>query len=58
MRKANDPAREGEAVECLLAGDIHGHIISRARVQFFARRGISQHRANLIGPLCFGEMAP
>lgn len=54
MGKRNDPARKGEAVECLLAGDIHGHTATRLRAQFLNTRfGLSVPRALLLSALAW-----
>jgi hypothetical protein len=65
MLNANDPARQGEAVDCLLAGDNHGHSIVAATVQFdrvatfsqllIGRLGLQPQRARLVAQLVLGD---
>jgi hypothetical protein len=55
-QKAKRPTREGEGVECQLAGDIDTHSAAVVRLQFLVRRGLSLDRAALKGGLVFGEV--
>ena len=55
MQNRNDPARRGEAVECLLAGDIYGHTTSSLRAKVLASRfSLPPCRASLIAGLAWG----
>lgn len=55
--KRNAPAREGEGVGCLLAGDTDANSTDRARLQYLSRRGLPPIRAALLAPFAFGEAA-
>lgn len=55
MQNQNAPAREGEGVVCLLAGDIDVFSTTTVRLQHLTRIGFPAHRAALIAPMAFGE---
>lgn len=49
MPNRNDPARRGEAVECLLPGDVHGYSIGALRPEVLTVRfHLCLRRASLI----------
>ena len=52
----NAPTREGEGVECLLAGDIDVTNMTKLRTLVLARAGITINRAALLSSLAYGEV--
>ncbi|MES3054600.1 hypothetical protein O6V14_03045 [Sphingomonas faeni] len=55
-RNQNDPARKGEAVECLLAGDIDGYSSRPLQLQTLQSRfALPIYRAAIVAELAWGR---
>ena len=57
MPNKNASARKDERVVCLLGGDTDAFTTTRLRLQRLTALGFPLHRAALIAPFCFGEVA-